>query len=88
MLNIVKVSGNIAGVNLNVLNRLYNVGTIKKTESILADPSHPLFNDFLLLPSGHRYSMLKCRTNRLKNKLVAAAIGLSNNSSSYMFSIH
>ena len=79
-MDIVKACGKIAGMNLNDLNDLYKVRTLKKARSILADPSHPLFNDFVLLPSGCRYSLPKCRTNRLKKSFIPAAISFLNDS--------
>lgn len=59
--------------------QVYKIRAEKKAQSVLADPSHPLFRDFRLLPSGCRYNLMRCRTNRFKNSLVLAAVGLLNN---------
>ena len=64
-MGIVKVCGKITGVKLNDPNNPHKVRSLKKAQS-MADRSHPLFDDFVSLPSGHRYSLLKCRTNRRK----------------------
>lgn len=46
---IVKVCSETEGVNLNELSNLNQV----RTWSVSANPSHPLFNDFMAQPSGH-----------------------------------
>ena len=46
--------------------------------SILKDSSHPLHNDFQLLPSGRRFKIAKCKTKRHKNIFVPAALTLKN----------
>ncbi len=61
---ILKVCGKSAGVIMNALHETYKVWTLKKSQWILADPSQPLFNKFMLLPSRCRYILPKCRTNR------------------------
>ena len=75
---VVKVCSKIANITLNELNSLYKLRSLKKAKSILADPSHPLTSEFVLLPSGRRFSMPKCTTNRHKNSFVPAAIGFLN----------
>lgn len=79
LVGIVKMCSKIAGINLMDLSQLYKGRATKKAQSILADPSHPLFSEFRLLPSGRRYILPRCRTNRFKNSFVPAAIGLLNN---------
>ena len=77
---ITKVCSRIAGTTLNDLTMLYQRQTLKKAQSVLDDQSHPLHAEFRLLPSGRRYCVPKCRTNRMRNSLVPAAIVLLNNS--------
>lgn len=77
---IVMVCGKISHNPLTDLNSVYETRTLKKTQSVLADPSHPLNSCFILLPSGRRFSLPKCRTNRHKNSFVPAAIGFFNKS--------
>lgn len=47
---------------------------------MVANPSHHLPKDIMFVPSGHRYIQPNSRTNRHKNSLVPAAIGLLNDS--------
>lgn len=54
MLGIVKVCSKIVGTPLDDLHDLYKVRSLKKARAILADPSHPLWGEFMLLPSGRR----------------------------------
>lgn len=75
---IVKVCSKIAGTSLNDLHDLYKVRSLKKARSIVADPSHPLWCDFMLLPSGRRYKLPLCNTNRFKKSFIPAAISLVN----------
>lgn len=55
---------------------LYQTEILKKVWLLLADPSHPLHEEFRLLPSGCRYSQVTWRTNRLRNSFVLIATGL------------
>ncbi len=75
---IVKVCGKIAGTLLYDLNELYRVRSRKKAQAILADPSHALWGEFMLLPSGRRYNLPQCRRNRFKRFFIPAAISLLN----------
>ena len=50
-----KVCGKITGVNLIDHNKPCKVMALEKAWPVFADPSHPLFNDFMLLPYGHRH---------------------------------
>ena len=73
------ICSKIAGLSLHHVNELYNIRTLKKVCAVLGDQSHPLFKEFTLLPSGRRYVVPRCRTNRLKNSFVPVATGLLNN---------
>lgn len=79
MQGIVKVCSKIVGTLLNDLYDLYKVRSLKKARAILADHSHPLWDEFMLLPSGRRYSLPRCRTNRLKRSFIPTAITIVNN---------
>ena len=68
-----EVCGQIAGVNLNDLNDLYKVRNLKKSQSILADPSRPIFNEFMRLPPG-------CRDGLQEKSFVPVANGFLDNS--------
>ncbi|XDV19566.1 hypothetical protein PO909_025015 [Leuciscus waleckii] len=79
MQGIVKVSSKIVGTPLNDLHDLYKVRSLKKARAILADHSHPLWDKFMLLSSGRRYSLSRCRTNRLKRSFIPTVITIVNN---------
>lgn len=61
---------------LNDLNSLYLTRSLKKAQAVLADLGHHLNSEFELLPSGRRYSLPSCGTNRHKRSFV----GLLNSS--------
>jgi len=61
---IVKVCSKISGTTLKDVSDVHKVRTLRKAQSILDDPSHPLVNEFMLLPSGRRYKMPRCGTNK------------------------
>ena len=50
----------------------------RRAASIIKDPIHPQHGLFTLLPSGHRYRSVKCRTTRL-NSFFPTAIRLHSN---------
>ncbi len=61
---IVRMCSIMADTNPNDLSHVYKVRATKKIQWILADPSHLLFSESRLLPSGRRYNLPRCRTNR------------------------
>ena len=68
------------GCNVHNLNDLYESALKNKLERVLDDETHPLYDEFKLLPSGNRLSSVYCRTNRFKNSFVPAAIRIHNKS--------
>lgn len=70
--------GKIAGTNLNDLTDMNKLRTLRKARSILSNQSHPLVDEFVLLPSCCRYILPRCRKNRLEHSFVPAAISLLN----------
>ena len=71
---VVKVCRKIAGTALNDLSEVYKVRCVKKAKAIIADPSHPLCQEFLMLNSGRRYNVPRCKTNRFKKSMIPRAI--------------
>ncbi len=59
-------------------SQLHKFRILKKAESVLADHSHPLSEAFVLLLSGHSYSLPRWRANRYENSFVITAIGVLN----------
>lgn len=76
--DVVKVCSKIAGTALNDLSEVYKVRCVKKAKAVIADPSHPLWQEFSLLPSGRRYCVPQSRTNRFRKSMIPRAIGLLN----------
>ncbi len=66
----------ICRVTMNDFHEICQIQTWKEAQSILADPSHSLFNDFMLLPSSRGYVLPKYRTNRHKNSIPWSALHL------------
>ncbi|MEQ2229865.1 hypothetical protein ILYODFUR_023345 [Ilyodon furcidens] len=78
LLGIDKVCCKIASSALNSLNEKYKIRSVKKSRMILMDPEHPLRREFKLLPSRRRSLLPRCRTIRLKNSFVSAALRFLN----------
>lgn len=76
--SIVRTCSKIAGTNFSPLSLSYSKRVAKKAQSIAADSSHPLCCQFKLLPSGRRYSMPRCRSNRFKNSFIPTSVSILN----------
>ena len=48
------------------------------TKKVLNDHAHPLYSEFVFMPSERRLRGNKCRTERLNRSAVPAAIRLYN----------
>lgn len=82
LLAIVKVCSKIVGIPFEDLSHVHHVRSLKKIEPVLADPTHPLHSEVLLLPPGQS-------GRRLKTSFVPAARGFLNDSLwSYVFSYY
>lgn len=75
---IINVSSKITGVQQKSLTILYEEQATRKAEAILDNYTHPLQNEFQLLPSGSRFKYPPARTNRYKNSFIPSAIQLLN----------
>lgn len=60
------------------LQLLYEEVVVRQASKISADPSHILFSEYDLLPSGRRYRASKCKYNRFKLSFVPTSISLLN----------
>ncbi len=60
---VVKVCSKIIGTVQEPLQDMYNKRVYKKAKSILSDSSHPLHQQFELLPSGSLYRLPPIKTN-------------------------
>ncbi|XP_072558692.1 uncharacterized protein [Paramormyrops kingsleyae] len=76
---VVKTAQRITGSPLPAITDIYNTRCLRKTKSILKDPSHPALALFTFLPSGKRLRTIHSRTTRLRNSFYPSAIRLFNN---------
>jgi len=77
---IVKTASKIIGVDQVSVAQLYNNLSLKKTEQIINDSTHPLHQNFLKSNrSSGRLLQRKIRTTRYSNYFVPTAIRLYNN---------
>ena len=69
-------------VQINIIHLFYNTIISSEltvwTKKVLNNHTHPLYSEFVFMPSGRHLSANKCRTERLNRSAVPAAIGLYN----------
>ncbi|XP_059829764.1 uncharacterized protein LOC132396201 [Hypanus sabinus] len=78
---IVKSAEKIIRVSLPAIIDIYITCCIRKANSIMKDPTHPLYKLFSLLPSGKRHRSIWALTTRLCNSIFPQAIRLLNSQS-------
>lgn len=74
----VRTTGKITGANFPSIQDLYMSRVRKQAGNITADPSHPGYNLFQLLPSGRRYRALYAKTSRQRNTFSPHTVTLMN----------
>ncbi len=60
------------------LQIIYEQATLRQANKIVCDPSHVLYTEYELLPSGRRFRAPRCRLNRFKNSFIPVSIKLLN----------
>ncbi len=75
---IVNTASKIVGCQLLNLADLYRSAVKRKALSICTDPSHPLHEQFQMLPLGRRYRVPLARKNRFKHSFVPSAVKILN----------
>lgn len=65
------------GTNLNSLEHIHRERSLGKIDTILANPKHPLFTTFKLLPSGGRFCYPTLSLNRTKQSFIPRVIAYS-----------
>ncbi|KAF7650679.1 hypothetical protein LDENG_00122050 [Lucifuga dentata] len=75
---VIKTAQEIISCPLPSLEDIASSRSLSRARKIVADPSHPGWHLFNLLPSGRWYRCLKCRTNRFKNSFYPWAIRFLN----------
>uniref|UniRef100_A0A3B4G6L3 Reverse transcriptase domain-containing protein n=1 Tax=Pundamilia nyererei TaxID=303518 RepID=A0A3B4G6L3_9CICH len=76
---VVRSAEKVIGCKLPSLQDLYTSRTLRRAARISADPSHPGYSLFDLLPSGRRLRSIRTRTSRHKNSFFRSAVGHMNN---------
>ena len=61
---IVNISSKVTGVTQSTLTALYERLAVNKATKILADDTHILHGEYILLPSSRRFRTTTCKTNR------------------------
>ena len=78
---IIKISNmaeKIYGKKNPPLTNLVDNATIRKAQSIVKNPNHPLFEEFEMLNSGRRYRTLMCKKAKFSRSFVPNAIKFLN----------
>ena len=76
--SLINIAGKIVNFKFESAASFHNKNVIKKAHSIMDQPSHPLCEQFELLPSGRRYAGIKTKTNRYKSTFIPTAIRAIN----------
>ena len=77
---IITTANKVLGVKQTGLNEIFKGKALCKAHKIILDPSHPLYLDFELLPSGRRNRAPLSRKNRARQSFVPGVISLLNSS--------
>lgn len=75
---VVNMAGKIIGLGQYSLEDLYISAVRRKSLSIVSDPTHPLSDQFQLLPSGRRYRMPFAKKNAFKKSFIPTAVSILN----------
>ena len=77
--SLVKRAGKIIGTQPPCsLQDIFDLTVRKQGLKITRDPSHILYDEYKLLPSGRRYMTLRCKLNRYKFSFVPLSIQVLN----------
>ncbi|KAF7645183.1 hypothetical protein LDENG_00208800 [Lucifuga dentata] len=72
-------AGEIIGqLPLSPLQEIYEESVLKQARKIVSDPNHVLHEEYELLPSGRRYRLPKCGSNKYKFSFVPSSTKLLN----------
>ena len=75
---IMRIASKVAGVKFSSLEEIYNTQLLKKAKSISRDETHPLNQEYKLLPSGLRLTVPPATKNRYKFSFVPLSIRALN----------
>ena len=77
---VIRTARRLTGVDLPDLRDIFNCRVKSRIQTIIADPSHPAFTFFELLPSGKRYRSLcySGMSSKTNNSLYPTAVCVLN----------
>jgi len=75
---VIKQASKIIGTPQIRLVDLYNCAVKRKVDSIVTDPSHPLFSSLQLMPSGGRFRAPLAKKKAYRNSFIPSAISILN----------
>ena len=78
---IVNISSKVSGVTQSTLTALYERLAVNKATKILADDTHILHGEYIILPSSRRFRTTTCKTNRKRLSFIPMSIRLLNDTS-------
>jgi len=78
MTKLIMTASKVIGVQQILPQDIFKKRVVKKAFSIINCPSHPLHNEFVILPSGRRYRVIGGKTSRFKNSFIPTAILMLN----------
>ena len=67
---IVNISSKVTGTKQTTLTVLYEKQVLRKAARTLADNTHILHEEYILLPSSTRFRTVTCKTNRKRLSLI------------------
>ena len=78
ILKISQTAEKISGRKNPNLTTIVDRATVRKAHAIAKNQEHPLFSEFVLLPSGKRYRSLKCKKAKFSRSFIPTAIKMIN----------
>ena len=75
-----KMAGKIMGLSSPPMTpqAIFEQAVVRQARNIVSDPLHVLNSEYVLMRTGRRYRMPKCRYNRYKHSFVPLSIKFLN----------
>ena len=77
----INISSKVTGTKQSTLTVLYEKQVLQKAARILADSTHILYEEYVLLPSSIRFRTVTCKTNRKLLSFIPMYVRLLNETS-------
>ena len=82
LLKIANTASKIIGLPVPSVTEITNRAVLRKAVAVSTDPSHPLYDEFEVMPSGRRYRTAKCSKVKFRNSFIPNAVRVLNASQS------